>query len=144
MSNTPRATLQQNTRLIDFPSLGDVRGQLCALESMSAYVPFDIKRVYYMWDVGADQVRGKHAHYTLKQVLICLGGACEVVVDDGRQRQTVRLDSPLKGLLIDGFIWREMQHFTPGATLMVLASAHYDEADYVRNYDQFLQQANEG
>lgn len=129
--------LNTKTRLISFRSLGDERGQLCALEAMSEQIPFEIKRVYYMWDVGPEQVRGKHAHYRLKQVLICLHGAVDILLDDGENKKTVRLTSPLEGLLIDGFIWREMKNFTPGAILMVLASEHYDEADYVRDYNRF-------
>lgn len=129
--------LNTKTRLISFRSLGDERGQLCALEAMSEQIPFEIKRVYYMWDVGIEQVRGKHAHYQLKQVLICLHGAVDILLDDGKNKKTVCLKSPLEGLLIDGFIWREMKNFTPGAVLMVLASEHYDEADYVRDYNRF-------
>lgn len=135
-----RASIETNTRLIRFPSLEDSRGQLCALEALSDYVPFEIKRVYYIWDVGAGQVRGKHAHYRLKQVMICMGGSCDVVLDDGSARKTVHLDNPLQGLLIDGFIWREMKNFTPGAVLVVLASQHYQEADYVRDYRQFCKE----
>lgn len=138
MSN--RVSLAENTRLINFASLGDRRGQLCALEGGSDCIPFEIKRVYYMWNVQPDQVRGHHAHYRLKQVLVCLGGACDVVLDDGTARKIVHLDNPLQGLLIDGFIWREMKNFTPGTTLMVLADDHYREADYVRDYQQFLKE----
>lgn len=135
-------SIENNTKLIYFSSLGDERGQLCALEGLSECIPFEIKRVYYMWNVGEQQIRGKHAHYTLKQVLICMNGSCDVVLDDGVNRKTVHLDNPLEGLLIDGFIWREMKNFTPNTVLVVLASEHYDETDYVRDYSRFLKEAH--
>ncbi len=133
-------TLQTNTRLLNFRSFGDSRGQLCALEALSEQIPFEIKRVYYMWDVGPDQTRGHHAHYRLKQVLVCLSGSCDVVVEDATTKKTIRLDSPLQGLLLDGKIWHYMEHFSPNCVLMVLASDHYQESDYIRDYDQFLKE----
>ena len=127
-------------KLIDFTICGDQRGSLIALEGASAQIPFEIKRVYYIFGTRPDVVRGKHAHYNLKQVLICTSGSCDIDLDDGSTKQTIHMDSPQKGLFLDGFIWREMKNFSPDCVLMVLASDHYDESDYVRNYEQFLKE----
>ena len=132
--------MKKHVQLLDFRVFGDNRGSLISLEERSLSVPFEIKRVYYIYDTTPHVVRGKHAHYNLKQVLICVSGSCDVETFDGEMRQTFHLDSPARGLLIDGFIWREMKNFSPGCVLMVLASEHYDEADYVRNYEQFLKE----
>lgn len=127
---------------IKFNQHGDDRGQLIALESMSDRVPFEVKRVYYIFDTTPGTVRGKHAHKVLKQVLICVSGACtiECELPDGSKVQH-RLDWPDRGLLIDGLVWREMKEFSKDAVLLVLASEHYDEADYIRNYNVFRSEA---
>lgn len=117
---------------------GDERGKLIALESLSEQVPFEVKRVYYIFDTTPGTVRGKHAHRELRQVLICLAGACtiECEMPDGVKHE-YRLDWPDKGLLIEGLVWRNMKEFSKDAVLMVLASEHYDEADYIRDYNVF-------
>ncbi len=127
---------------IKFNQHGDDRGQLIALESMSGRVPFEVKRVYYIFDTTPGTVRGKHAHKVLKQVLICVSGACtiECELPDGSKVQH-RLDWPDRGLLIEGLVWREMKEFSKDAVLLVLASEHYDEADYIRNYNVFRSEA---
>lgn len=136
-----QTTLKDATKLLDFTVRGDDRGNLVALESQSREIPFDVKRVYYIYGTQSGVTRGKHAHYALKQVLTCVSGSCDILLDDGAEHKTVRLDSPEKGLFIDGFIWREMSNFSPDAVLMVLASEHYDEADYMRDYQRFLTEA---
>ncbi|MGN0024295.1 MAG: sugar 3,4-ketoisomerase [Candidatus Avelusimicrobium sp.] len=136
-----RTTLKDAIKLIHFTVRGDERGNLIALENQSAEIPFDVKRVYYIYGTQAGVTRGQHAHYALKQVLTCVSGSCDILLDDGAERKTIRLDNPAKGLLIDGFIWREMSHFSPDCVLLVLASEHYDEADYVRDYQRFLTEA---
>lgn len=115
----------------------DERGGLIALEA-ERDVPFKIRRVYYLYGTKPGVPRGFHAHRALSQWVVCLSGACTVVVDDGRERREVRLDSPELGLYVGEMLWREMWHFSPGSVLMVLASAVYDEADYIRDYDAFL------
>ena len=130
-------------RLLDFSVRGDERGSLVALEGLSAQIPFDIKRVYYIFGTTAGMVRGKHAHYCLKQVLVCVSGQCDIEVFDGQTKNTIHMDSPRRGLLLDGFIWREMKNFSQGCVLIVLASEHYDEKDYVRSYEQFLKEVKE-
>lgn len=132
--------MSKRAKLVDFPVKGDERGLLAALESQRGAVPFDIKRVYYIWGSDAGVVRGKHAHYTLCQLLVSVSGGCDILIDDGFERKTVRLDSPAKGLLIDGPIWHEMYNFSSDCVLMVLASDRYNENDYIRDYDRFLQE----
>ena len=126
-------------RNIEFSPHGDNRGQLIALEALSDEIPFDVKRVYYIYDTTPGTIRGKHAHRELKQVLICVSGACtiECELPDGSKTQH-RLDWPDRGLLIEGLVWREMKEFSKDAVLLVLASEHYDESDYIRSYDSFL------
>ncbi len=124
-------------KFLSFSSLGDDRGSLVALEA-ERDVPFSIKRVYYIYNTQQDVARGFHAHRNLKQVLICIAGQCRVVLDDGILREEVWLNSPIKGLVIDGLLWREMHDFSEDCVLLVLASEYYDEADYIRNYNDFL------
>lgn len=126
-------------QMLDFPIHGNYQGKLVALEK-GADFPFDIKRVYYIWDTAADVVRGKHAHRRLEQVIICLSGSCDFILDDGTERVTVHLDNPAQGLHIKHNIWREFTNFSPDCVVMVLASEHYDEADYIRDYEQFKEE----
>lgn len=120
---------------------GDERGQLVALEEKKE-IPFDIKRVYYIYDTLAGVRRGFHAHKNLKQLLICVHGSCKVLLDDGKEKEIVILDEPYKGIFLQSYIWREMYDFSPDAVLLVLASEVYDECDYIRNYDEFLRHVN--
>ena len=126
-------------KFIDFPALGDERGSLVALEAEKT-VPFPIKRVYYIFGTNAGVSRGFHAHKKLQQVALCITGQCRMILDDGRQRNEVWLDSPNKGLIIGDLVWREMHDFSEDCVLLVLASEHYDEADYIRDYDEFKNQ----
>ena len=106
-------------------------------------VPFTIKRVYYLYDIVPGEHRGFHAHKTLHQYLICVHGSCRVILDDGREKQDVLLDDPNEGLYVGPSMWREMYDFSDGAVLLVLASEFYDEADYIRDYDEFLRFVSE-
>lgn len=121
----------------EFLPHGDDRGQLVALEEWKE-IPFQIKRVYYMYDTVQGVTRGKHAHKSLQQILICVHGSCKVLLDDGKEKETVVLDQPNLGLYVSNVMWREMFDFSPDAVLMVLASEPYDESDYIRDYDAFL------
>jgi dTDP-4-dehydrorhamnose 3,5-epimerase-like enzyme len=127
-----------NIQTLEFPILGDDRGKLIALEALSERIPFDVKRVYYIFDTTWGTVRGKHAHKKLKQILICVSGACTISCElfDGTKTE-YRLDCPTKGLLIEGMVWHEMKDFSKDAVLLVLASEHYNEADYIRDYGEF-------
>ncbi len=115
---------------------GDSRGMLVAIEE-NKDIPFDIKRIYYIYNTKENIARGFHAHRCLKQILICVHGSCKIVLDDGFNRETVVLNDPGEGLYIENDIWREMYDFSSDAVLLVLASELYSEADYIRNYDDF-------
>ena len=130
-------------KTINFKPLGDERGSLVALEG-NKNVPFDIKRAYYIFGTKKGVSRGFHAHRNLKQVAVCVTGSCRFVLDNGKQREEVALDKSTIGLLIDDLTWREMYDFSPDCVLMVLASEHYDESDYIRDYQEFLKAVNNG
>lgn len=121
-----------------FQQHGDDRGQLVALEE-GKDIPFEIKRVYYMYDTGEGVRRGYHAHKSLEQILICIHGNCKILMDNGEEKKIVSLEKPYEGLYISNNIWREMFDFSPDAVLMVLASDFYNEEDYIRNYEDFLE-----
>jgi dTDP-4-dehydrorhamnose 3,5-epimerase-like enzyme len=123
--------------LIDFRVLGDDRGSLIALEA-HAHIPFNIRRVYYLYGTKQGVARGFHAHKQLKQVAICIKGSCRFVMDDGDKKQEVILSTPDKGLLINAMQWHEMYDFSEDCVLMVLADHPYDESDYIRDYDEFI------
>lgn len=120
-----------------FQQHGDDRGQLIALEELRD-IPFEIKRVYYMYDTGEGVRRGFHAHKSLQQILICIHGSCKILLDNGNEKKVVYLEKPYEGLYIANNMWREMYDFSPDAVLMVLASDYYNEEDYIRNYEDFL------
>ena len=116
-----------------FQQHGDERGMLVALEELKD-IPFEIKRVYFMYDTKSDVHRGFHAHKTLEQILICIHGSCKVLLDNGKDRKIVSLEKPYEGLYISNDMWREMFDFSEDAVLMVLASDFYNEEDYIRDY----------
>ena len=128
-------------KLIQLQSHGDDRGSLVSLEEQKN-IPFPIKRVYYMFDTKAKVRRGFHAHKQLKQLAIVLKGSCRFLLDDGKEKIEVLLDNPAQGLYIESFVWREMFDFSDDCVLVVLADAFYDEADYVRDYEEFLNLIN--
>ena len=123
--------------MYSFQPHGDDRGQLVALEGMKDF-PFEIKRVYYIYDTLAGVRRGFHAHLNLQQILLCVNGSCKIHLDNGTDTAEILLDKPYEGLYISNDMWREMYDFSEGAVLLVLASMPYDEADYIRNYDEFI------
>lgn len=125
-----------NVKMIEFEVKGDERGSLVAIEECMQ-VPFQIKRVYYIFGTKSNVKRGAHAHKELQQVLIAVNGSCTVIVDDGFERKEFDMNCPSKGLFIDKLIWREMENFSPDCVLLVLASDYYSEADYIRDYAEF-------
>lgn len=127
--------------ILDFNAISDERGSLVALESLKN-VPFEIKRIYYLTDMKPDLPRGFHAHKNLQQVIVCMSGSFDLVLDDGTKKEVIHLDSPFKGVLIKSLIWREMHNFSKGCVLMTLASDFYDESDYIRNYEDFKKMVN--
>ncbi len=132
-----------NYKLVDFKTQGDERGSLIAIEK-GCNAAFDIKRVYYIFDTKEGVERGFHAHINLKQICIAVKGSCSFVLDDGNKREEIKLDNPNRGLFIEGLIWREMKDFSSDCVLVVLASEYYDESDYIRDYDNFLEKVKNG
>ena len=128
---------------IDLPKISDPRGNLTFIEN-SKHIPFDIKRVYYLYDVPAGVARGGHAHINLTQVAIALSGSFDFLLDNGVEKERYTLNSPYKGLLIQNSTWREMENFSSGSVCLVLASNAYSEEDYIRNYETFLQSRKKG
>jgi dTDP-4-dehydrorhamnose 3,5-epimerase-like enzyme len=122
--------------IIDIPKISDPRGNLAVIEK--DWIPYPVKRVYYLYDVPSDAFRGGHAHIEQQEFLVAVSGSFEVVLDDGKTKQRVMLNKPNKGLLIPTGIWRELDNFSSGAVCLVFASDHFDEADYIREYNQFL------
>jgi dTDP-4-dehydrorhamnose 3,5-epimerase-like enzyme len=128
-------------KLIDLPSLGDDRGGLVAIES-SQSIPFEVKRLYYIFNTS-NKPRGFHAHIDLKQIAICVKGSCRFILDNGRIKEEIILNSPTQGLCIESLTWREIYDFSEDCVLLVLASNHYDENDYIRNYQDFLKEVHQ-
>lgn len=123
--------------LVDFSVIGDKRGSLVSLEALKN-IPFEIKRVYYIYNASSDLPRGFHAHKELQQVLICTSGSCRVILDDGQKKDEYLLNKSSQGLVVDKMKWREMHDFSDDCVLMVLASDYYNEEDYIRDYGEFL------
>lgn len=123
---------------IELPDLGDHRGSLVVLES-NKNLPFEVKRLYYIFDAKPDVPRGFHAHKELHQIAFCIKGKCKMLMDNGMERQEVWIDQSNKGLLIPPLIWHEMHDFSDDCIMLVLASDYYDESDYIRRYDEFTE-----
>lgn len=130
-------------KMIDFTVRGDERGSLIALEE-NHNVPFDVKRVYYIYGTKEGVRRGFHAHKNLKQLAICVSGSCKFFLDDGSKKADFALTNPREGLYLEGLVWREMYDFSPDCVLMVLADDYYNEDDYIRDYEMFLKEINNG
>ncbi|WP_448682160.1 sugar 3,4-ketoisomerase [Pseudomonas nicosulfuronedens] len=128
----------QHVRIIDLPRILDPRGNLTFIEGGN-HVPFDIKRVYYLYDVPGGAHRGGHAHRELHQLIIAMSGSFDILLDDGRTRFKYHLNRSYYGLYIPPMMWREIDNFSSGSVCMVLASAPYEEADYYRDYQEFQQ-----
>lgn len=127
----------QDCRIIDLPRIADSRGALTVIEGHQ-HVPFEIRRVYYLYAVPNNASRGSHGHKKLEQLMIAISGSLDVIIDDGLKQKSVHLSSPHQGLYICSEIWRDLRNFSPGAICLVLASHHYDETDYYRDYREFL------
>jgi dTDP-4-dehydrorhamnose 3,5-epimerase-like enzyme len=123
-------------KIVNIPKIEDPRGNLSVIEK--EVVPFEIKRVYYLYDVPAGAERGGHAHKKLQQFLVALSGSFDVILNDGKQEKTVTLNKPYEGLLITNGIWRELKNFSSGSVCLVVASDVFEEADYIRDFEDFL------
>jgi bifunctional acetyl transferase/isomerase len=128
-------------KIIELPRITDPRGNLTVAEE-NRNIPFDIKRVYWLYDVPGGECRGGHAHKQIKEILIAVSGSFHVTLDNGKEKQTFLLNHPYQGLLIDTKTWRTLDDFSSGAVCVVLASDFYDENDYIYDYNDFLQYIN--
>lgn len=126
-----------NCKIIELPKITDPRGNLTFIEG-GDHIPFDIQRVYYLYDVPGGAERGGHAHKGLHQLIVAMSGSFDVVLDDGKNKKRVHLARSYYGLYVCPMIWRELDNFSSGSVCMVLASNKYDEADYYRNYNDFM------
>lgn len=134
---------RRDNRIIELPRINDPRGNLTFIEA-SRHVPFEIKRVYYLYDVPGGATRAGHGHRTLEQLIIAMSGSFDVLLDDGHERTRHHLNRSYYGLHVEPMMWREIDNFSSGSVCMVLASEFYDEADYFRSYDEFLKAVREG
>ena len=125
-----------NNKIIDIPKINNTKGNIGVIENDT--IPFDIKRVYYLFDVPSGAKRGGHAHKKLKQVLIAISGSFDVVLKNGKSKEIITLNRPDKGLLIENNIWRELENFSSGSVCLVLASEEFSENDYIRSYKDYL------
>jgi hypothetical protein len=134
LDGAPGAT---GCRLVTLPRVTDPRGNLTFIEG-GDHVPFDIQRVYYLYDVPGGESRGGHGHEALEQLIVAASGSLDVVVDDGTHRERFFLNRSYYGLYVPRMVWRELDNFSSGSVCLVLASQHYDEDDYYRDYDEFV------
>lgn len=132
--------LKEQYQIINFNEFGDERGNLVVAEGSGVDVPFDIKRVFYMYDSDSDIVRGQHANRKTQFVLINVSGTSKVKVDNGRETEIIELNKPRMGLFIDVMVWKDMYDFSDDSVLLVLASEHYDGEEYIRDYNAFLEE----
>lgn len=130
-----------NYKLIDIPKINNIKGNIGVIENDT--IPFDVKRVYYLFDVPSGAKRGGHAHKKLKQVLIAISGSFDVVLKNGKSKEIITLNRPDKGLLIENNIWRELENFSSGSVCLVLASEEFSENDYIRSYKDYLSNIKE-
>lgn len=136
-------TVPDGCRIIRLPKIADARGNLTFVDGGKG-VPFDIQRVYYLYDVPGGETRGGHAHYQLEQLIIAVSGSFDVIVDNGVRREKFSLNRSYFGLYMPQLSWREIENFSSGSVCLVLASRHYEEADYIRDYSDFQKVARRG
>ncbi len=125
-----------NIELISIPKIEDYRGNIAIVEKST--IPFEIKRVYYLFDIPSTATRGGHAHKQQHELLIPLSGSFDVIINDGKNRLTITLNKPDKGLLIKNNVWRELENFSSGSVCLVISSGEFDEEDYIRNFDEYI------
>lgn len=132
-----RTATIEDCKIVDLRKIHDVRGNLTPIEG-GIDIPFDVKRIYYLYDVPSGESRGAHAHKALQQLIIAANGSFTITLDDGTNKKAFTLNRPYQGLYVVPGIWRDLDDFSSGAVLLCLASEHYDAADYIRDYDEFL------
>jgi dTDP-4-dehydrorhamnose 3,5-epimerase-like enzyme len=136
-----KQTTVYDCTILEFNKHAHERGNITVIENADT-IPFDVERVYYLYDVPGGESRGGHAHKELRQLIIAAGGSFDVLLDDGKVKRTITLNRPYQGLLIVPGLWRELNNFSAGSTCLVMASHKYDEQDYIRNYEDFLKYKN--
>ncbi|MYM95035.1 sugar 3,4-ketoisomerase [Duganella vulcania] len=134
--------MMDQCRLIELPPHHDIRGNLSVIEG-GVHIPFDIKRVYYLYDVPGGSARAGHGHIELQQLFVAMSGSFDVIVDDGYERKKFQLNRSYYGLYVPGMMWREVENFSSGAVCVVLASTLYDPKDYYHDYDEFVAAAHQ-
>jgi len=132
----------KDCKIIDLPKITDPRGNLSVIEG-NVHVPFDIKRVYYLYDVPGGSERGGHAHLELQQLIVAISGSFDVILKDGFETEKYHMNRSYYGLYVSNMIWRELNNFSSGSVCLVFASTAYDESDYIRDYRQFLLKVGE-
>ncbi|MES2247556.1 MAG: FdtA/QdtA family cupin domain-containing protein [Pseudomonadota bacterium] len=142
-TKTPEFSLDNAVEILDLERLTDPRGNLTFVEG-GRHIPFDVQRVYYLYDVPAGEARGGHAHHQLQQLIIAVAGSFDVVLDNGYERRIVTCNRPFQGIFMKSLVWRELNNFSSGAVCLVLASMRYEESDYIRNYEEFISVARKG
>lgn len=133
----------EKVKMIDLPRITDPRGNLSVVQGGS-HIPFDIRRVFYLYDVPGGATRGGHAHHREQQVLIAVSGSFDVELDDGHEKMRVTLNRPFRGVLIPPGVWRELDNFSSGSVCLTLSSIDYDESDYIRDYETFKRLSENG
>lgn len=133
----------EKVKMIDLPRITDPRGNLSVVQGGS-HIPFDIRRVFYLYDVPGGATRGGHAHHREQQVLIAVSGSFDVELDDGHEKMRVTLNRPFRGVLIPPGVWRELDNFSSGSVCLTLSSIDYDESDYIRDYKTFKRLSENG
>lgn len=131
----------ENCKIIHLPKIADSRGNLSVIEGDN-HIPFEIRRVYYLYDIPGGADRGSHAHKNLHQFFVAMSGSFDIVLSDGLNTKRFHLNRPYQGLYVCPMIWRYLDNFSSGAVCVVMASEKYDESDYIRSYEQFLALAN--
>ena len=137
-----RSDFEENYKVLEFKEFGDDKGNLVVAEGSGFDIPFDIRRVFYIYGSERDIKRGLHANRYTKFVLINVSGSSKVLIDDGKKREVVVLDKPRMGLYLGPMVWKEMYDFSPDSVLLCLASEHYIESEYIRDYDEFIKEIN--
>ena len=139
--NIARNSTINDCSIIELDKHQNVKGNITIVEN-NKEIPFSVKRIYYLYDIPGGEVRGGHAHKELRQLIVAASGSFSVILDDGKRKKTIVLNHPFQGLLIVPGIWRELVDFSSGSVCLVLASIKYDEADYIRDYQSFIEYAN--
>lgn len=130
--------LEEQIKIMEFPDFGDDRGNLVVVEGCGKDIPFDIKRVFYIYGSDAEIIRGRHANRKSEFVMINVSGKSKVKVDNGFEKQIIELNRPRMGLYLSSMVWKDMYEFSEDSVLLVLASEHYDAEEYIRNYEDFI------